>query len=228
MVVLLAAASCERAPANDPFTWVDWVPAPDAAPPPLPRDAGLDAPTTFVLPDAPPFEAPLPRDTRPPDVALPTAPAGSCLTVAVTTVTADGSYSPRNIGAIWIADAQGKFVKSLKVWANARIRHLVTWNMVTTAAGSARNRVDAITSATVNSHRTHVAFWSCSSFAGARVPDGSYKVCYEMTESNSSYQGEDPTSTDCVPFTKGTAAFRDAPPDEENFVARVLEFTPPP
>jgi len=47
---------------------------------------------------------------------------GSCLSVTVTTVTANGNYSPRNVGAIWIARRQWALRQTLAVWARQRIQ----------------------------------------------------------------------------------------------------------
>src|SRR5579859_1492292 len=80
---------------------------------------------------------------------------GCSLSVTVTTVTDNGSYSPRNIGAIWIATGSAAFVKTLAVWAATRISHLTLWGSMTATAGLSRNTVDAITSATLSMHETH-------------------------------------------------------------------------
>ena len=37
--------------------------------------------------------------------------------IQLKTVAYNGHYSPRNIGAIWIEDGDGNFVKTLRVWA---------------------------------------------------------------------------------------------------------------
>lgn len=44
----------------------------------------------------------------------------------VRTTTPGGNFSPRNIGAIWIEDSNGQFVKTLKRWADRRKQYLYT------------------------------------------------------------------------------------------------------
>lgn len=51
------------------------------------------------------------------------------------------------------------------------------------SAGSG-GRVDAVTGATSAAHRTHVVSWDCTDHQGQRVPDGSYRVYFEVTEAN--------------------------------------------
>lgn len=161
-----------------------------------------------------------------PDAAPRTGPSPTCtLAVTVTTVTTGRDYAPDNIGAIWIADAGGRFLKSLAVWANRRIQHLPRWNMVTNAAGMPRNRVDAVTGATVGNHPARTVSWNCSDTARQQVPDGNYQVCYEMTESNSS-DNNPPSRFQCLMFSKGPMGFELMPPDAPGFRARRLRYVP--
>ena len=64
----------------------------------------------------------------------------------VYTVSYVAGDSPKNIGAIWIENSAGVFVKSLKVWAAVRENYLTSW----IAATSTHNKVDAVTSATIS------------------------------------------------------------------------------
>jgi hypothetical protein len=164
---------------------------------------------------AEPLDAALGTDAGAPAVGDPCS-----LTVTVTTATAGGTYAPENIGAIWIADVNDKFVKSLNVWADRRIEHLEQWRWVTFSAGTQDNRVDAITSATAPMHGTKTARWDCKNAARALVPDGTYRVCFEMTEGNAAGPLE------CIRFSKGPAAQTIAPRDTANFKQRTLVFTP--
>jgi hypothetical protein len=145
---------------------------------------------------------------------------GSCLAVTVTTVTDNGNYSPRNIGAIWIATGSGAFVKSLAVWARSRISHLTMWGSATAQAGLSRNTVDAVTSATLSSHQTHKVSWNCADTTEKRVPDGPYRVYFEMTDDNSSGPNT------FVNFTKGSAPLNLSPPDAQYFIGINLAFAP--
>jgi hypothetical protein len=111
--------------------------------------------------------------------------SGTCaLDVTVTTAPHGGRYTPRNVGAIWIANAAGSYVKSLDVWGNRRLSHVEAWNATTGAAGVPQDRVDAVTGATSATHRTHLVSWDCTDHQGQLVPDGTYRVHFEVTEAN--------------------------------------------
>jgi hypothetical protein len=115
-----------------------------------------------------------------------TGSATCSLSVSVTTTAPGGNYKPRNVGAIWVADSSGAFVKSLEVWGSQRLSHVTAWNAATRAAGAAGNKVDAVTSATLSAHRTHSVTWNCLNYNRQAVPDGMYRVYFEVTDSNSS------------------------------------------
>jgi hypothetical protein len=108
------------------------------------------------------------------------------LSVSVTTTAPGGQYAPRNVGAIWVANSSGAFVKSLEVWGNQRLSHVTAWNAATKAAGVAANKVDAITSATLSAHRAHNVTWNCQNYNRQPVADGTYRVYFEVTDSNQS------------------------------------------
>ena len=102
------------------------------------------------------------------------------LTFSVLTVSNGATYSPKNVLAIWIKDANGNFVISRKVMANNRKQHLVKW-----MASSGNNSVDAITGSTLNNHTTHTVSWDCRDLQGNLVADGDYQVWVEYTSRNS-------------------------------------------
>ncbi|MFQ5627282.1 MAG: DUF2271 domain-containing protein [bacterium] len=138
--------------------------------------------------------------------------ATGALTVKVTTVSYGGKYAQKNVGAIWITDAQNRFVKTLELWANKRKRHLVKWN-----ASSGGNVVDAITGATVRSHRQHTAKWNCTDTNGNVLPDGAYRVYVEFTEDNSSSSGKPQGKWFLAEFTKGPSDQTVTPGDKQYF-----------
>jgi hypothetical protein len=152
------------------------------------------------------------------DAGPPGAPCS--LSVAVTTVSDHGNYSPNNVGAIWIANSSGTFVKTLKVWGSIRINHLSAWNSATASAGFTNRTVDAITGATLSSFQTHMVSWNCTDDTRAAVPDGAYRVYFETADSNAG----GPNSF--VDFTKGSAAQTLSPPDATYFKSINLVFTP--
>jgi hypothetical protein len=59
------------------------------------------------------------------------------VTFTVLTVSNGATYSPKNVLAIWVKNAQGNFVISRKVMAANRKQHLVKW-----VASSANNVVN--------------------------------------------------------------------------------------
>jgi hypothetical protein len=152
----------------------------------------------------------------------PVSPPGApcSLAVTVTTVSDHGSYSPENVGAIWIATSSGTFVKTLKVWGTIRISHLNAWNSATASAGFTNRTVDAITGATLSSFQTHMVTWNCTDDTRTTVPDGAYRVYFETADSNSG----GPNSY--VDFTKGATAQTLSPPDATYFKSIKLVFTP--
>jgi hypothetical protein len=144
----------------------------------------------------------------------------SCsLHVTVTTTAPGGNYKPRNVGAIWVADSTGRFVKSLEVWGNQRLSRVVAWNSATRNAGVAGNKVDAITSATLSMHRTHDVTWNCRDYKQQAVPDGTYRVYFEVEDSNSA--GPNIFET----FNKGSMASTMSA-SMGNFQGISLTFTP--
>jgi hypothetical protein len=138
----------------------------------------------------------------------------------MTTVTDNGTFSPNNVGAIWIAQQSGTFVKTLAVWAATRMSRLTMWNSVTSQAGLNRNTVDAVTGATLPSHETHMVSWNCTDTNEATVPDGAYRVYFEMADSNSSGPNT------YVDFTKGPTGQTLTPPDATYFIGINLVFVP--
>ena len=189
------AANAGAPPVNEgnvPVGGVDAESQPVRASSGAPRPAGAAGaapdPNDSSVPTAPsdPVESPSAAD--PPGETSPGAgqpgSATCSLDVTVTTAPHGGRYTPRNVGAIWIADDGGAYVKSLDVWGNRRLSHVEAWNAATNAAGVPQDRVDAVTGATAPSHRTHAVSWDCTNYAGELVPDGSYRVYFEVTEAN--------------------------------------------
>ena len=104
----------------------------------------------------------------------PAASTPGTLNVTVTTsATTGGTYIPRNVEAIWIQNSSGQFVKSLLVYAAARIGELTNWN-----TSSAGNKVDAITGATQISHGVRTCSWNGTNVSGVVVADGPAGWCF--------------------------------------------------
>lgn len=146
--------------------------------------------------------------------------ANCSLTVKVTTAAAGGRYAPRNIGAIWVADQSGNFIRSLEVWAQRRASNLSLWNSATSKAGVPGNRVDIVSQATLSTHMAHTSTWNCQDFNKRAVPDGTYRVYFEMTDQGNGGPNRFET------FTKGGAAATLKPADNNNFKSIELSFKP--
>ncbi len=142
------------------------------------------------------------------------------VTFSVRTVTSNGTYSPKNVLAIWVKDVQGNFVISRKVMAANRKMHLVQW-----VASSGNNVVNAVTGATLSSHQLHTINWDCRDQQGNLVPDGDYEIFVEFTERNSANGGAAGPSTKVL-FTKGSQVVTLAPADQTNFKDIQLNYTP--
>lgn len=130
---------------------------------------------------------------------------------SVLTHSQGGWYSPRNIGAIWIEDSAGKFIKTLAVWAASRARYLTKF---TSEAGS--SRVDAVTSATLNSHTTHSVTWNLKDVSGNAAPQGAYKLLIEVTD----YDGTGKWAS--VDFMYTGMPMMLTPPDQQYFTGMQL------
>jgi hypothetical protein len=143
------------------------------------------------------------------------------LDVVVSTHSGGGNHQPKNIVAIWIQDARGKFVKSLYVMARNEIQHLNFWNTQTAAVGLSRNRVDAVTGATLPGYGTRMASWNCTDVNQKLVATGGYQVCFDLNDGN----GSDKHT--CDNLTLGATATTVMPPDAlPCFTARTLTYKP--
>ena len=138
------------------------------------------------------------------------------LNVTVTTSATSGAqYSPRNVEAIWIENSSGVFVKSLLVYAQARISELTNWNN-----SSAGNKVDAITGATQSTHGVRTCSWNGTNVLGVVVADGTYTLKMELTDKNGT--GNLGTFT----FVKGTTTQTQTPASVPSFSAITIKWTP--
>lgn len=133
---------------------------------------------------------------------------------SVTTTSPGGRYSPRNIGAIWVQNAQGQWVKTLAHWAGIRGFYLSKYG----AANPTNNVVDAVTSATLSNHVTHDVSWNLKDANGTPAPDGMYSIVMEMTDKDSA----GPSTS--VSFTLGSDPAMQSFPDASNFTKMSLNI----
>lgn len=135
------------------------------------------------------------------------------LTFEVTTAPAGMRYQPKNIGAIWIQNSSGAFVKSLQVWARTRARYLTKYS---SARGG--QAVDVTASATLNSHQTHMVTWDLKDRSGAAVPPGKYTLFAELTD------GDATGKFTSVEFDTSADPRASNPPDAPCFNSMKLEL----
>lgn len=124
------------------------------------------------------------------------------LTVSFRTAAVGGAYTPQNIVAVWIegptvGQNPGPFVKTIGRWANIRKDHLVAWQ-----AKAGLNDADAISGATRADHQMKLeATWDLKDKAGNPVPDGTYTVRFETSDSNATSTAQNNQGT--FTFVKG-------------------------
>jgi hypothetical protein len=136
------------------------------------------------------------------------------LTVEFTTKTYGAKWAPDNVGAVWIADARGRWIYTLEEWAGL-LNHALNLVTYTGAGGPDYSAglfagtytsgspppADVIATATLHAHKTHKgAAWSFKDSTGKVVADGMYKLMFEMTEQ------ETTDKTLEIPFMKGAPA----------------------
>jgi hypothetical protein len=141
------------------------------------------------------------------------ASAATSLAFDVTTSAVGGKYQPKNIGAIWIQDKNGKLIKSLQVWAATRRRYLTRY-----AASLGGGSVDVTASATLSSHRAHHVTWDMKDRSGAAVTPGAYTLVMELTDADTTGR----SSTVAFDTTEG--ALTVTPPNAPSFGSLKLEL----
>ena len=135
--------------------------------------------------------------------------------IDVTTVSSAGEFAPRNSGAIWVETGAGEFVRTLKLWADKRKRHLIAWNQA-----SMGSSVDAMTSATLKAHTRHELTWDGTDLDGIPVAPGRYRLRVEAAENN----GAGPAIV--LDFELGAGPFALHPTDLPGFTA-IFVTSPP-
>lgn len=149
-----------------------------------------------------------------------TTPPGKCtFRFDVTTTSYGGRYGPANVGAIYIENASGGYVKSLNVWGwgGIRLGNLTDWAQL-----SGNDVTDAVTSATRRNGGPVSGSWDCTDHTRALVPAGQYKVCCSFQEDDAlPFFGPAPKQV-CVPFDVGSGPVTQNPPNQGNFTSMSL------
>lgn len=180
--------------------------------------------------------------TTPPTPPVTTVKTAGTLTISTTTASTDPTdpkggptdCGPNNVVAIWIEDANGKFVKTLTQWGITRKTDLVDWSksssfnrtglIVVTGNFPSLPQPDATTGATLTGYGKMSCTWNAKDVNGAIVADATYKVRFELTDNFSG--GIVRTMT--IPFTKGPTATTPAAPNVTSFGTNSVSWVPAP
>lgn len=149
------------------------------------------------------------------------APTRGVVHVEVTTRTTGQKYAPKHVLALWVADARGRFVKTLVVRGESKRGRLSAWRAA--VAGNAGAVVDAVTGATARQHGTVTADWDCRDVRGGLVPDGWYQILVEFSEGKA--QGP-VTPAGYLRVLKGTEAYAASPKDLAAFTGIQVSYQP--
>jgi hypothetical protein len=182
------------------------------------RDAGADDASAYNCFAAPPdqrctFNFP----TTPGD------PTEGTLTVEFTSSRLGGKYGPRNVGAVWVEDTQGHYVRTLELWGGPENRTSVTsWYANACLTDPTLASPDVLTSATLPGPATHKAHWDTRTFRGKLVADGVYRLSIQLTENQIFPEGPQLT----VEFEKRRDRWTLSPAAPRGFGSVALEYVP--
>ena len=137
------------------------------------------------------------------------------LSVSTLTSEAGGNYAPKNVVAIWVENSSGEYVKSLLVYADKYKRFLTNW-----VSTSSYDATDAVTGATINTHGTRSCSWDGTDVDGNIVSDGTYRLCMELTDKNST------GNYHYFEFRKDTVSFISTPANVSSFSDISIIWTP--
>ncbi len=126
------------------------------------------------------------------------------------------AFAPKHVAAVWVEDADGRFVKTLLVRGLKQTKRLEAWR-----AASSTNTTDAVTGPTFTEWGKISATWDGRTAAGQPAPDGVYRLCAESTWWN----GAGPR-IDGVKFQKGAAPSKPDVPDAGAFRDIYVSWTP--
>jgi hypothetical protein len=106
--------------------------------------------------------------------------AGWKLEVRFTTSSPRGDlkYEPRHVHAVWVENAAGAFVKTIGRWGVVEHSNLTQWMA---ADGT---HLDGWTGATPMAYQSHTTVWDLTDRSDAEVPDGRYRLRFELTNRN--------------------------------------------
>lgn len=154
--------------------------------------------------------------------------ADDTLTMTYTTATANGQYKPLNVIVVYLTDGQNKFITTVgngtnatrALWGNARAHDLAQWFA---ANPSTQPDIDARTGATQTAYKTYTVSWNWKKRDGSEVPDGTYKLKFELTDDNENKNKFNRTE---FAITKGRTAWKVGPVTQGGYQDVVLNYEP--
>lgn len=144
------------------------------------------------------------------------------LTFNVTTVTYNGGHAPNNCFVVYVTKSStGAYINTLT--RLAQLPNYGTWltNWKGKVGTNWQTNADGVTGASCTSHYAHTVTWNCKDASGNIVPDGTYKINIEFTETNAT--GKYTSYT----FTKGTTNQSQTFTDATYFKSASLTYTAP-
>jgi hypothetical protein len=154
--------------------------------------------------------------------------ADDTLTLTFTTTAAGGEYQPRNCHVVYLTDSANHFITTVgngagtmrAIWANARANHVRQWY---TSNPDTAGDIDARTSATRSNHSTYNITWNWKKRDGTSVPDGAYRIKFELTDDNYSQNKFHRTE---FAITKGRTPWTVGPVSQNGYNNVTLTYTP--
>ncbi|MBS1636997.1 MAG: T9SS type A sorting domain-containing protein [Bacteroidetes bacterium] len=164
-----------------------------------------------------------------------TGQTAGVLTFTFTEVVKSSTYNgnQQHVLAAWIQDNAGAFIKTkLRYVGGGTNDHLPTWaancgcTSSTNATGSACNKTDATTGATLSSFAARTFTWDAKNVSGTSngtvVTDGTYKVALQSTWNH----GTSGTATTTYTFTKGPTTYTRTVASDPNFGNILIQWIP--
>ena len=153
--------------------------------------------------------------------AVSPAMAQKSLDIKVTTSPSPTAGYTEHILAVWIEDAAGAFIATIKAVGMNDTRKVWVKNYLS-AGGSA----DAITGPTIKNHDApFTTTWDLLDSNGVEIPAGDYTIMMETADKNNPDPNENNLGS--FPFTKGPASETTNPPDDNGFSAVTFKLTLP-
>lgn len=121
----------------------------------------------------------------PPAPNTSSSPASGTTMVSFTPVRYAAAQYPAFVFAIWITDANNRYIKTIGAQAATRMRYLDKW--LTAAGVTAPTQPDGVSGASITYPATAAPItvtWDMKDKAGVFVPQGAYTINFQMTSAN--------------------------------------------